>query len=55
MDISKDIQNKILASAGHGSAEEEKMCEISLDEIDSFGNKESIMESYQAIKSFCYG
>jgi len=50
--ISEGFQSKILKAAGQATAEEEASCEVSLEEIDSFGNADSIKESYGAIASY---
>lgn len=47
--LSKDQQDLLLKRAGISSAEE---VEVSFDEIDSFGNRESILEMYKNVASY---
>lgn len=50
--LSNGFQDKILSAAGHGTSKELKSCEVSLNEIDSFGDYDSMSEAYTAIQSY---
>ena len=50
--ISEQFQSKILQMAGQATNEEAASCEVSLEDIDKFGDNESIKEMYTDIASY---
>lgn len=50
--ISEDIQNKILQAAGHSPIKDEGSCDITLDDINSFGNQETLSTIDRDIASY---
>ena len=50
-ELNKELQDAILRNAGQASNDNRDMS-VSLDEIDSFGNKESMLEMFDSIKQY---
>lgn len=50
--VSEDFRSKILKNAGLATNEELQQCSVTLDEINNFGNSNSIKEMYTSIASY---